>query len=309
MNRILKNYAKFFLRLIFNFFQKIGFDVLPRHFYSQVPNIRYLKKNEYWKYPSDMTNILGNDIIKIKKNFENLFLVKDNTNFEAIHTEAVSKTTYDGGYGDMDSCVLYKFIIKEKPKKIIQIGCGVSTFVINKAINDKNIDCIVTCIEPHPDNALKILARSGKIKLISKKAQNILNIKDYWSKNGKNFLFVDSTHAVCPGSEVNKIIIEWLASMPRNSLIHFHDIYFPYEYQRNILKTELFFSSETSMLMAFLKFNQNFEINICLSMLHYKYPEIIKKHISHYEPRGNLFGLDVSTGKHFPCSIYLKKIK
>src|SRR5215211_7782825 len=45
-----------------------------------------------------------------------------------------------------------------------------------------------------------------------------------------DLLFVDSTHTVRPNSEVNLIVLEVLPRLPPGVFVHFHDIYFPYDY-------------------------------------------------------------------------------
>ena len=310
MKRTFKNKAKTILRILFNLGQHIGLDILPRHFYSQIPDMRELSKNTSWKRPTDMSYVEGSSIADVTANFSSLFSVNFDIKLQSLHSEAIRSSSYEGGFGDIESCVLYRFIISKNPKNIVQVGCGVSTFVILKAIEEYSLDVNLTCIEPYPNESLKKFHAIGKINLIEEKAQDLNNIKNLLSSDELNFLFVDSTHSVQPGSEVNKIVLEWLAEMPENSYIHFHDIYFPYEYQRELLTKELFFSSETTLLLAFLKFNTKFKIFTSLSMIHYEYPEIIEKYLPHYQPIGNDQGLEIpDSGKHFPSSLYLYKQK
>jgi hypothetical protein len=122
------------------------------------------------------------------------------------------------------------------------------------------------------------------------------------------FLFVDSTHTVKPGSEVNKIILEILPRLQKNVWVHFHDIYFPYDYKRNILSGDLFFWLESTMLHAFLINNPGYKIMASLSMLHYSLPGGLKKLIPKYDPEINDNGLKKQPGEgtHFPSALYLQ---
>ena len=47
----------------------------------------------------------------------------------------------------------------------------------------------------------------------------------------RDILFIDSTHAVKPGSEVNRLILDILPRLKSGVCVHFHDIYFSYDYQ------------------------------------------------------------------------------
>ena len=119
------------------------------------------------------------------------------------------------------------------------------------------------------------------------------------------FLFVDSTHTVKPGSEVNRLILEVLPRLAPGSWVHFHDIYFPYDYQRGLLDDELFFCNETPLLHAFLINNASVTIRASLSMLHHADPERLRRSLPNYCPARNDHGLRVSDGD-FPASIYLE---
>ena len=118
--------------------------------------------------------------------------------------------------------------------------------------------------------------------------------------------FVDSTHTVKPGSEVNRIILEVLPRLKQEVWVHFHDIYFPYDYKRDLLTDDLFFWSESTLLHSFLINNSKYEIALSQSMLHYKAPEKIKASLPNYSPQSNEYGLTGKKGEHFPSAIFLK---
>ena len=49
--RQLKDMYKWGLRKAFVLGQHLGFDILPRHFYSEIPDVRALRKDQSWKAP------------------------------------------------------------------------------------------------------------------------------------------------------------------------------------------------------------------------------------------------------------------
>lgn len=119
-------------------------------------------------------------------------------------------------------------------------------------------------------------------------------------------LFVDSTHAVKPGSEVNRIILDVLPRLNRGAYVHFHDIYFPYDYQRNLMREQLFWS-ESTLLHAFLIGNARYTIRCALSMLHYGASAKLQELLPNYRPQSGHDGLmgDDPDG-HFPDACYLQ---
>lgn len=123
--------------------------------------------------------------------------------------------------------------------------------------------------------------------------------------NPGDLLFVDSTHTVKPGSEVNRIILDVLPRLAKEVYVHFHDIYFPYDYQRGLITEDVFFNVESTLLHAFLIDNRKYKIYFSLSMLHYFAPDRIKSCFPSYSQQSNADGLRAEVGGHFPSAIYL----
>src|SRR5262249_10249875 len=121
----------------------------------------------------------------------------------------------------------------------------------------------------------------------------------------EGFLFVDSTHTVKPGSEVNRLILEILPRLEGGDWVHFHDIYFPYDYQRGLLYDELFFSNETALIHALLINNPTPAVRAALRMLHYGAPDRLRRSLPGSSPAPNDEGLRAGAG-HFPASAYLQ---
>jgi hypothetical protein len=110
-----------------------------------------------------------------------------------------------------------------------------------------------------------------------------------------------------PAGEVSRIILEMLPRLKAGARVHFHDIKFPYDYDRNILDSALFFQHESVLLHAFLSYNSRFRISASLSLLHYFSPEALAQHLPNYQPAENEKGLSKGEG-HFPSSAYLEVV-
>ena len=98
-----------------------------------------------------------------------------------------------------------------------------------------------------------------------------------------DLLFVDSTHAVKPGGDVNYLILEVLPRLQAGVWVHFHDISFPYDYEPSLFKT-LFFWAESTLLQAFLACNPRYAIVLSLSMLHHARQTELKEILPSYQP-------------------------
>jgi len=224
---------------------------------------------------------------------------------EQILSTAV-KEQNEEGYGVIEADFLYCFIFKHQPKKIIQIGCGVSSSIILRASKDAGYKVDLVCVEPYPSDYLQKLSDQGDITLISQAAQ-VVKIDTLIDLQSGDMFFVDSTHTVKVGSEVNRVILEVLPRLSPGVFVHFHDIFFPYDFQRNI-NTTAFFWSEGSLLQAFLINNSKYTIRQAQSMLHYEAKDKMVSLFPNYKPQEDNGGLPQGStqGKHFPAAIYLQ---
>jgi hypothetical protein len=304
--RSLKNRFKWFLRKLFEAGQHAGLDILPRHFYSSIPDIRNLRKSTGWMKPFSMAHIAGAEPDEQMRFLTEICTPQRERLATSQIYDAACQRAGEQGYNLIDGQVLYSFSRWAKPAKIIQIGCGVSTAIILSALKDGGSSASLRCVEPYPSDFLKSAAGQNAIELIPQKAQDV-PLETLTSLQPGDLLFVDSTHSVMPGSEVNRIMLEVIPRLAAGCFIHFHDIYFPYDYQRGILSDELFFSSETALLMALLTDNPKLKIRASMSMTHYAHPNKLSEILPMYRPAENREGLATKPGEgHFPSSIYLQ---
>lgn len=306
-SRALKNFLKARAYQIFRIGQILGFDVLPRHFYSQIPDLRSLENDQGWRHPSSMPGVAGIEISGQVAFLRQLFSdpLLDGLQNLGIHRAAVIENGEDGGYGVVEADVLYAFIVSKRPRRIVQVGCGVSTSVVIRACRDGNVDSEIICIEPFPTPFLERLDREGSVSLVRERAQSV-DIERFLDLGPGDLLFVDSTHTVSPGSEVNRIMLEVIPRLGCGVFVHFHDIHFPFGYKRDLLSGDLFFWAESVLLQALLAGNAGLSICVSLSMIHYACPHELQALVPQYDPQSNDFGLRVSGGVHFPSSIYLQ---
>lgn len=308
-SRRFKSFTKRSLRTLFEQGQRLGVDILPHHFYSEIPTIRDLRADSAWKAPYSMAGIAGTDLDEQLEHARRWCTpeVIEALKRRSIQQEAAAENG-EMGYGTVESDFLFAFVASERPAQIVQIGCGVSTAICRLAADFAGYTPEIICIEPYPTEYLQRLDREGAIQLVREKAQEV----DPALIDGLRddvFFFVDSTHTLGPAGEVTRIILEMLPRLKAGARVHFHDINFPYDYERFVLTRALFFRHESVLLQAFLAFNERFRITASLSMLHYGRPGALKTLLPHYRPAPNDEGLDVEGGEgHFPSATYLEVV-
>lgn len=141
---------------------------------------------------------------------------------------------YPNGWFPFSGAVaLYGMIMLNRPKHIIEIGSGFSTAVMldtNEHCFDNKID--IECIEPRPKRLKKLLKASDHILIHENNLQEMP--LDFFSKLEKNdILFIDSSHIIRAGSDVSYELFEILPMLPKGVYIHFHDVFWPFEYPIN----------------------------------------------------------------------------
>ena len=248
----------------------------PGHFYSVIPSITEEYNNSKVKFldldfnKENHLDIL-NDISNYLSDFDNQFGHKN-----VIERQNDCKyTLLNGTFEWMDARLLYYFLQKNKPKKIIEIGSGNSTLLICNTKSIFNLELEIICIEPYPSNYLEELNERGEITLIKDKLENIdLNIFSDLQEN--DILFIDSSHVLKLDSDVMFYFTKIFPLLNKNVLIHIHDIFFPFDYPLSWLKEGRFWN-EQYFLYVFLQYNTKFKIKFCNSYSYYKYKKKLQK--------------------------------
>lgn len=232
----------------------------PGHFYSPIPSIEDIRiplpTIHYKKILSIDFNINTQLFIinKFRKYYKKLpFKIKKSKNFNYFFENP--------NYSYGDAIILYSFIMFLKPKTIIEIGSGYSTALmidINKIFFKNKIKII--SIEPYPNLLKTVISKEDhkKFILLPEKIQNV-NKKIFKLLKQNDILFIDSTHISKYQSDVNKIFFEILPDINKNVYIHFHDIFYPFEYPKIWLE-QGYHWNEIYLLRAFLQYNNNFKI-------------------------------------------------
>lgn len=304
MKRSLKNLFKRSLVKLFHVGQRLGIDILPRHFYSEIPVIHQLRSTDHWRR--------SYSLIGLKADTDEQMQFASDVLPPAIQLHLKHSDVYaaacerngEAGYGPIEAQFLYAFVRRHLPKRIIQIGCGVSTALCLEAADAENYVPEITCIEPYPSQFLTQEKQRGRIRLVEQKVE--LLPTDFVNElQAGDLLFVDSTHTLGPAGEVTRIILDVLPQLADGVFVHFHDIWLPYDFAPTILDEALFFWHETALLQAFLCLNHRFQLRLSMSQLHHQRLSELAVLFPNYRPMVFDRGVAVSSGD-YPSSIYLQ---
>jgi predicted O-methyltransferase YrrM len=165
-------------------------------------------------------------------------------------------------YSYGDGSVLYSMLRLFSPQRVIEIGSGYSSACTMDTI-DHYLDgrVAVTFIEPYPSLLRQTLGNDtlGRSTLHESAVQDVpLTVFD-GLKNG-DILFIDSTHVIKTESDVCQELFDILPRLAPGVLIHFHDVFWPFEYPTSWVLEENRSWNELYGLRAFLMNNNQFEI-------------------------------------------------
>jgi predicted O-methyltransferase YrrM len=160
-----------------------------------------------------------------------------------------------------DAAILRAIILKQRPARIIEIGSGMSTACMLDTLEEGRLQTAITCIEPYPQRLYASLQAGDRERLtvIERPVQEV-PVETFAALGAGDILFIDSTHVMKTGSDVNYELFEILPSLNPGVLIHFHDLHYPFEYPKGWVVDKNFSWNEIYAVRAFLMYNDAFEI-------------------------------------------------
>jgi hypothetical protein len=164
-----------------------------------------------------------------------------------------------------------------RSKRYVEFGSGYSSCAVLDICEMLQLDTQCIFIDPYPQLLRACLSGETRrnFSIIESAAQDIdLSLID--ELEAGDIIFIDSTHVTKAGSDVNFHVFNVMPRLKSGVYIHFHDVFFPFEYP-----PEWFFDgnrswNEAYLLRAFLAHNDAFEIVLFNHFLRRRFPEIMR---------------------------------
>ena len=191
-------------------------------------------------------------------------------------------------FGEGDGQVLYCMLRHFRPARMIEVGSGASTRVSAAALLKNASEqpgrpaCDFTAIEPHPSADIRA-GFPGLTRLIEKRVQDV-PLETFADLRENDVLFIDSSHVLAIGSDVQYEFLEVIPRLRPGVLVHFHDIFLPVEYPRPWVIDGRFWG-EQYLLQSFLAFNDSFEVLWAGHWMHLNHPARLREAFTAYNPK------------------------
>jgi hypothetical protein len=253
--------------------------VPPGHFYSPLPSIEEVRRNEekiFHRVPDKIPGIDLNEEgqLSLFNEFKEYYRQQP---FKAKKQKNLRYFFDNLAYPHGDAIFLYCFIRHLRPKRIIEVGSGFSSCVTldtNEIFFGNSISC--TFIDPYPQSLLSLIKEEDKktIKIIPRNLQDI-DISLFSELAENDILFIDSTHVSKINSDVNFIFFEVLPMLRKGVHIHFHDICYPFEYPKEWIYQGIAWN-ENYFLRAFLQYNNAFSIRFFTTYMYHFHHNLLQ---------------------------------
>jgi hypothetical protein len=265
---------------------KGGFDIVPHNYYSPIPDLSRLR-DDIWVRHSDLGGVEMN--LESGIDFVEIELARFIDELEVPLEDPGTAGTFflrNSGFESVDAELLYAMVRHARPARIVELGSGYTSLLINVAARRNAADGSPTrhvAYDPYPREHVLGGALPDPTRLEAISATDVpLGI--FEELEAGDILFVDTTHTVKLGSDVNFVVLDVLPRLRPGVLVHFHDIFLPWEYPRIWFEQMQYYWAEQYLLQGFLAFNRDFAVLVPAHALAREYPQRLGQVIPSFRP-------------------------
>jgi hypothetical protein len=125
----------------------------------------------------------------------------------------------------LDAAAAYAMVCRARPLQIVEVGSGHSTRFLARAVADEGLATELVCIDPAPRAPLRGLAVRWVEDVVQRAPERCFS-----GLRPGDILFVDSSHILMPGTDVDWLLNRVLPALAAGVLVHFHDVFLPDPY-------------------------------------------------------------------------------
>jgi predicted O-methyltransferase YrrM len=183
-------------------------------------------------------------------------------------------------YAWADGLILHAMLRHVRPRRVVEVGSGYSSAMLLDTVDrwlEPGVE--VTFVEPY-DELLRSLLRPGddeRVTILDVGVQDV-DAAVFTALGAGDVLFIDSTHVVKAGSDVNHLVFEVLPVLAPGVVVHVHDMFHGFEYPADWVREGRAWQ-EAYLLRAFLMYNPSFEIRWFHHLMWLRHREALEKRL------------------------------
>lgn len=246
--------------------------VAPGHFYSPIPDFAELEPRAavlFGPSPPSLPDVDVNERRQLEVVEALVPLQEDSIYREADAFEGHRYRYHprNGMFHLTSAACLHLMLRHLRSRRVIEVGSGFTSAIMLDTADAFARDLDLTFIEPFPDRLLGLL-RPGdreRANILVSRFQEV-DVSVFSRLEAGDLLFVDSSHVMKTDSDVNRLFFEIIPRLVPGVMVHFHDVYYPFEYPRAWVEEGRAWN-ECYAVRAFLAYNRSFEIYFWASYL------------------------------------------
>lgn len=125
----------------------------------------------------------------------------------------------------LDAAMAYSLVRRYRPARIVEVGSGHSTRFLARAVADGGLATQILAIDPAPRAALRGL----RVEWLPQTVPGS-GLAPFQRLASGDVLFIDSSHILMPGTDVDFLLNEVLPILPAGVFLHLHDVFLPDDY-------------------------------------------------------------------------------
>jgi predicted O-methyltransferase YrrM len=251
------------------------------HFYSPVPDIRDVRERRSDLFDRNVSSCPGVHLneptqLELLDKFRSF---QGEWPFRESAAAGFRYYTANKVFERFDAFVLFSLMRHFQPRRVVEVGSGFSSaLMLDTDQHFLGGETRFVFIEPYPERLYHLLSERDRAAstILEKRIQEV-GSEPIAELKRNDFLFIDSSHVSKIGSDVNHILFKLLPHLEPGVVVHFHDIYWPFEYPENWVMLGRAWN-EAYILRAFLAFNSSFEILFFNSFLQNCHAPILEEH-------------------------------
>lgn len=240
--------------------------VEPGHFYSPIVDVEQVRVRFSQQQPNVAPQSIRIDASAMRSLWRDLLPFLKDIPFPDEADPNFRYFFHNPAFGIGDGSILHAMLRLFRPKRLVEVGSGYSSACSIDTIDryldiDGDIHVDVSFVEPYPALLRKLLGQD-RLSRCTVHATGVqeTDMSVFKALDWGDILFIDSTHVMKTGSDVCYELFEVLPALKPGVLIHFHDIFWPFEYGSKWIIDDNRSWNEIYGLRSFLMYNEAFEI-------------------------------------------------
>ena len=269
--------------------------VPPGHFYSAIPSLEELESRRSEIFDKDPRDVPGVNL-RVDEQLQLLARLEPLLRDVPFGNDPAPPLRYhfhNHMFDSSDGLFLHLMLRELRPSRIVEVGSGYSSVCMLDTIEYFVPGTRVTFVDPNATTLRSLLRTEGDehVDIIESPVQ-LAPPSLFSDLRAGDLLFIDSTHVVKAGSDVNYLFFDVLPTLADGVVIHLHDIFPGFEYPWAWMQERRAWS-EDYLLRAFLQYNADFQIELWPQFIALLHPEA-------YDPFA-------SSDDHVGGSVYLRR--